>query len=105
MADPLRRTLLAKLRGKKAKKAAVANGGGAANFKAKVSPPMTTTADAPQQSGRAVAAVELDSTARGGKQGRCLNGGLDGGVVRLGSGLRENGENVNGRADGDGRFW
>ncbi|XP_036448261.1 rho GTPase-activating protein SYDE2 [Colossoma macropomum] len=105
MADPLRRTLLAKLRGKKAKKAAVANGGGGGNFKAKVSPPTTTTADSPQLSGRAVAAVELDSTASGGKQGRCLNGGLDGGVVRLVSGLRENGENFNGRDDGGGRFW
>ncbi|KAI4878006.1 hypothetical protein NFI96_007930 [Prochilodus magdalenae] len=109
MADPLRRSLLAKLRGKKAKKAAAANGSSGGNFKAKVSPPTTTAATADLQSGRAVAAagaaVELDSTARGGKQGRCSNGGLDSGVVRLVSGLRENGDNSGQRVHGDSRCW
>uniref|UniRef100_W5K9S3 Synapse defective Rho GTPase homolog 2 n=1 Tax=Astyanax mexicanus TaxID=7994 RepID=W5K9S3_ASTMX len=100
MADPLRRSLLAKLRGKKSKKAAVANGTGGGErggkFRAKVSPTATagtatTAAAADSQSGRAVAAVELDptSSSRGGKQARCLNGGLDGGVVRLVTGLRD----------------
>ncbi|XP_072552173.1 rho GTPase-activating protein SYDE2 [Salminus brasiliensis] len=99
MADPLRRSLLAKLRGKKSKKAAVANGtsGGerGANFRAKVSPTAAAAAAAAAaedpQSGRAAAAVELGSTSttRGGKQGRCLNGGLDAGVVRLVTGREQ----------------